>query len=183
MITTKEYVYLGVIGALSFVLAFVLGNAVNIATGIPLTGGIINGIIVGMMLTIGIKAVDKFGAGTILWTIFAILAIPTVTLGPPGVYKIAVGVIGGLTWDVIISIFKRSNLGYILGGAIGSIVIIWGVFFAATFLGLPSAEKLRDALIFLIPFNGFLGAISVYVGLVIFDKKLKHLSVIENLRE
>lgn len=183
MFTAKEYLYLGVMGAVSFVLAFVLGSAVNIATGIPLTGGIVNGIIVGVMLTVGIKGVDKFGAGTVLWTIFSILAIPTATLGPPGVYKPVVGVLAGLTWDSIISLFKRRKLGYILGGAIGSIVIIWGVFFAATLLGLPAAEKLRGALVFLAPFNGFLGAVSVYLGLVIFDKKIQHLSVIKNLKE
>jgi hypothetical protein len=183
MLTTKEYLFLGVMGAVSFVFAFILGSAVNIATGIPLTGGIINGIIVGVMLTIGIKGVDKFGAGTILWVVFSILAIPTVTLGPPGIYKVAVGLLGGLTWDVTISIFKRSKIGYILGGAVGSIVIIWGVFLAATLLGLPSAEKLRSALIFLIPFNGLLGAVSVYAGLIIYDKKLRHLSVFNNFKD
>ncbi|MCK4223712.1 MAG: hypothetical protein KAX39_00940 [candidate division Zixibacteria bacterium] len=81
MFNMKQYMYLGVMGALSFVLAFVLGNAVNAATGIPLTGGIVNGIIVGIMLTLGVKGVDKFGAATTLWLIFAILAIPTTTLG------------------------------------------------------------------------------------------------------
>jgi len=175
--------YLGVMGALSFVLAFVLGNAVNAATGIPLTGGIVNGIVVGIMLTLGVKGVNKFGAATILWLIFAILAIPTTTLGPPGAHKILVGLFAGIIWDLVIAAFRRKNIGYILGGGAGSAGIMIGVFVMAVALGLPAAEKLRKAMVFLLPFNTFLGLLCTYLGVIIFDKRVANLRFIKSLRE
>ena len=109
------------------------------------------------MITIVIKGVDRFGAATLLWFVFTIFAIPTLTFGPPGWYKVIVGIISGIVWDAVISIFKRSRFGYILSAGVGASVITYGVFIAAKLLGLPAAEKLAKVLYFLIP-TTFLGA-------------------------
>ena len=183
MFTLKQYMYLGVMGALSFVLAFVLGNAINAATGIPLTGGILNGIIVGIMLTLGVRGVDKFGAATVIWLVFAVFAIPTTTLGPPGPYKVLVGLSAGFVWDLIIAVFKRKKIGYVLGGGAGSAMIMLSVFLMAKLLGLPAEEKLSKAMIYLLPFNTFLGIVCTFLGVVIFDKKMSNMPFIKNLRE
>lgn len=182
MLTAKQYMFTGVMGALSFVLAFVLGSAIDIVTGIPLTGGIANGIIVGITLTIGAKGVNMFGGATVVALVATILAIPTPTLGPPGVYKVPIGFLAGLVWDICISVLRRRNIGYILGGASGSIVIIWGLFIALSVMGMPAAESLKRALIILLPFNAFLGGLGTYLGVLLFDRKLKHLTVIKNLQ-
>lgn len=183
MLTLRQYMYLGVMGALSFVLAFVLGNAVNVATGIPLSGGIVNGIIVGIMLTLGVKGVNKFGSATIIWVIFAILATPTMTLGPPGPHKIVVGLFAGIVWDIVIAAFNRKNIGYIIGGGAGSAVIVIGMFVMVVALGLPAEEELRKAIVFLLLFNTFLGLVCTYLGVMIFEKKVANLPFIKGLNE
>jgi len=182
-ISPKQALYIGAIGAISFVLAFVLGSAVNALTGIPLTGGILNGIIVGAIITIGIKGVDRFGAATLIWFVFTIFAIPTLTFGPPGWYKVILGIIVGFIWDLIISLFRRNKLGYILSAGVGASAITYGVFMAIKYLGLPAAEKLAKALYFLIPMNFAISCVGALVGLWLFRKHLSKMSFIQGLKE
>jgi hypothetical protein len=181
-ITIKQYMFLGAMGAISFVLAWVLGSAVNVATGTPLMGGILNGLIVGVVLTIALKVVEKFWAATILWLIFGILAIPTITLGPPGIYKIIVGLVVGFVWDIILWISKRSNAGYIIGGASMSITSMLGVLAFMILLGLPGLEKLQSIIAYLLVFYAILGAISVYIGILIYQRKIQYLASIANFK-
>lgn len=177
--------FLGAMGAICFVLAWGLGTVVNTATGIPLTGGILNGLVLGVVLTIALKVVDKFGSATILWLIFAILAIPTTTLGPPGIYKIPVGLVVGVVWDISILIFKRidkENVGYVVGGASMSITSMLGVLAFMVLLGLPGVEKLQSLILYLIIFYAILGAISVYLGILIYNKKIQYLDSIQHFK-
>lgn len=183
LLSYKQAFYIGVMGAISFVLAFVLGSAINALTGIPLTGGILNGIIVGAMITIGIKGVDKFGAATLIWFVFTIFAIPTITFGPPGWYKVIVGLISGIIWDILISLFKRSKFGYIFSAGVGAVAITYGVFIAVKILGLPAAEKLAKALYLLLPLNFIISSIGAMVGLWLFGKYISKMSFLQNLKD
>jgi len=163
----------------AFSLAIILGRAVVKATGIPLTGGIINGIIVGIILTLGVKYVDKFGSATILWLLFASLSIPTDTLGPSGIYKLLVGFLAGISWDIFISVFRRKNIGYIVGGGFGSAIIVVSVFLAGVILNLPNTENLIESIVPLLIFNSALGSLSVYFGVLIHDKYLANFKFIK----
>lgn len=181
-ITTKEYALLGVMAAVAFVLAFVLGSAITIATGTPLSAGILNGIIVGVIMTLGVKIVDKFGAAIVIWIVFSIIATPTITFGPPGIQKIAVGLFIAIGWEICISLFKRNNIGYILGGASMGITSILGTFASMVMLGLPGADKMQSALLFLMLLYVPFGAVSAYLGITMYDKKLKNLAVVKMLK-
>jgi len=184
-ITARQYMFLGAMAAICFVLAWVLGTAVNAATGIPLTGGILNGLILGVVLTIALKVVDKFWAATILWLIFGILAIPSTTLGPPGIYKIPVALIVGFVWDISILFFKRmdkENLGYVIGGASMSITSMLGVLGFMILLGLPGVEKLQSLILYLLIFYAILGAISVYLGIILYQRKIQYLDSIQHFK-
>ena len=71
MLNTKELMVCGVFGALSLVLSFVAGGAIIMATGIPGTGGIVNLLVIGFLVIICAKIVDKFGAITLTMIIFS----------------------------------------------------------------------------------------------------------------
>ncbi len=58
-----------------------------------------------------------------------------------------------------------------------------GVFVMAVLLGLPAEEKLRKAMIYLLPFNTLLGLICTFLGVIIFDKRVANLRFIKSLRE
>lgn len=152
----------GIFGAIAFVLAFGLGSVINAATGIPLTGGITNGVIVGAVVTLAlIRAEKQFGAATLLWTVFTLLAVGTATFGPPGWYKIIVGLLSGLIWDICLWILANRKWKYEIAAGFGAVAITVLVFAGVSIIGLPAAETLRKALVFLIPMNfviSFLGA-------------------------
>jgi len=179
--TAREYMFLGVMGAVSFVCAFALGTGLNAATGIPMVGGLVNGIVVGVLLTVGAKGVPKFGAPTLLWTLLSVFAIPTLTVGPPGLQKVVVGVATGFIWDLVVLAFRWRTAGYVLGAGIGSVAATLGVFAASLLLGLPAAEKLAKALVLVLPLNFVIGAISGYLGVLLFDRRVSRLKVMKDL--
>lgn len=181
-LTTKDYMFLGIIGALCFVLAFSLGTIINSATGIPMTGGIINGLVVGIVIIIGLKIFDKFGSATVLWIVFSVFASATTTMGPPGIYKIPLGIIVGLVLDIIISISNKKDIGYILGGASMSVTNMFGVYVAMYYLSMPGLDMFKKYLVYLVFFYSILGAFSAWLGLLLYKSKIQNLEVINQMK-
>jgi len=180
---TRQYIFLGAIGAICFVISFGLGSSVVALTGIPLMGGLVHGIITGIVLTAGLKSVPKFGAAVVIWIVFSVLAIPTITLGTPGVYKVVVGIVVGLIWDIVIILFRRRDIGYILGSIIGGNSMILGTFLAAVILGLPAVEKLRSTISFLLITGIVIQFLTGWLGVLLYRKKLSGLSLFKRLAE
>ena len=182
--TSKQSMFLGVISLIAFILAWTLGVLINTITGIPLTGGILNGVIVGAMITIGIKGVDKFGSATIIWIVFATLAIPTTTFGFPGWYKPIIGILSGVIWDLFaFVIFKRMNnfFKYIIPAGIGAAAITFGVFIAMGLFNIPGYDKLKSALTFLIPLYFIISCLGGWLGIFLYDKYLSSIPFIKSL--
>ena len=163
-------------------MAFILGSAILMATGIPASGGLANMFAAIFIAVIGFKIVDKFGAATVFFTVMGVLAIPTPIMGPPGVHKVGVMFLMGLIFDIVLFIFKRKNVGYLIGAAITGVDGAIFIYMLLVLLGLPGAGLLRPMLI---PFSiiyAILGLVGAYTGLLIYDKKLKHLSVVQSLK-
>ena len=184
-ITTKHAMFLGAIAVIAFILAFGLGVAVNTLTGIPLTGGIINGIIVGSVITIGVKGANRFGSATIIWVVFAILAIPTTTFGFPGWYKPIVGFFSGLIWDILVFfIFNKSRnfLKYIVPAGFGAVAITIGVFMFMGWFGIPGYDRLKEFLPYLAPIYFLISAVGAWLGLILYKKYLSSNRYIQGLQ-
>jgi hypothetical protein len=179
--TTRELVYLGALGAATLVLAAALGTGLTAATGIPMIGGIFNAVITASVLTIGAKGVERFGAGIILWFVLSMLAIPTLTMGPPGVHKIIIGLFGGLVWDLTFLLVGRRLAGYLVAGGVMMLSIMLGVLGASIWLGLPGKERLLGAIAMLIPFNFILGLIGTYLGFKLFDAKVSEVGYVQRM--
>ncbi len=179
----KHFIISGIVAALTFALAFALGAGIIFATGIPATGGILNIFAAVVVVMIGMKIVPKFGFATLTMAIMFTIAIPTVIGGPPGVYKVVDGILIGLTLDIITAIGKRSKLSHIIAGSIGAMVSILSLYFALVILNLPGVTKLAPLLKFLVPLQGITGALGSWVGLSIFEKRLKNISAIQRLMD
>lgn len=174
---------MGVFGALLFVVVFILGSAILLATGIPLTGGLANMIFAIFIVTVGAKIIDKFGANIIMLTIAGILAIPTLTWGPPGLQKVPMLFVMGLAIDLAVMLFRRENKGYILGGIICGFIAPGLTYITLILVGLPGADRLQPILIPLSLAYGVLAFVGGYLGVTAYDRKLSHLSVIKKLKE
>lgn len=139
--TLRELALMGVFGALLFFSTFVLGSAILMATGIPASGAIVTITTAFFILIIGAKIVDKFGAATVIVTLAAIFAIPTLTFGPPGLQKVPNFLVVGLVIDIVISLFQRVDRGYIIAGAITGLIMPTTMYVTMVLVGLPACSK------------------------------------------
>lgn len=181
------------VGACAFVIAFSLGSIITATTGIPLAGGLINGVLVSMVLTIGMVASSHKWTATMMWVTFSIFAIPTTTLGPPGIYKPLIALGAGVCWDVCYyRIFNERKLGLYLGAIIGGAVItllmilvleqllaISAVVVANVDAAKESLEKLYSYLNFLIPINVVVTIAGVWLGDRVYNRRLKNIIRVE----
>jgi len=181
MFRTNELIYLGLIGAITIALGVVLGTALN-ATGIPMLGGLANAVVTAAVLTIGVKGVQKFGSGTILWVVVSTLAIPTLSMGPPGAHKLLVGVVAGLLWDVCLVVTRRTKWGYLVSGAVMMLAVMLGVFGVALYFDFPAAETLKSAIAYVLPINFVLGMLGTWLGLTVYEKRISRVRFVQSLQ-
>ncbi len=177
-----------IVGLCAFIVAFVLGTAATFTTGIPLVGGLFNGVLTSMILTIGMLGTrNKYKwSGTVMWFVFSTAAIFTTTLGPPGVYKLLIGVAAGLTWDLLYRVFKYRRVGLYLGAIAGGLIITGLLILIlqlmikgfATYLSAGSGnihvslDRLISYIYFLIPMNIVVTICGVFLGEKVFEKRL-----------
>ncbi|MDP3114071.1 MAG: hypothetical protein Q8M98_04760 [Candidatus Cloacimonadaceae bacterium] len=85
----------GVLFGINFTLQLLVGM-------FRLTGasGFLTGLTVPFFLAIASRMNRQWGTATIIWTLYSFLAIPTELMGVPGPYKLLVGFMGGLAYDV-----------------------------------------------------------------------------------
>ena len=179
---TKELVAMALFGAIIFAIAFVLGTAILAVTGIPATGGLANVLVGVLLLVIGVKTINKFGVGTIIMTIEGALSVPTLINGTPGVHKIFLMLLMGLIFDIIVVMFKRTKKGFILGATLGTLVLPWAMYYAMVLMGLPGPEKLQPILIPISLAYAVLGAVGAWMGLILYEKKLKDKAFVKQLQ-
>lgn len=177
----NDFVFAGIVGALIFAVAFLLGAGIILASGIPATGGIVNILVAVLLMTIAKHIKPKFGFATLSLTIMFAIAIPTIIGGTPGAYKIIVGFLIGLTFDLVVYLLKNSSKSYLLAGALGSMVSIISIFFAMQILELPGVDKLKPLLKFLIPLQAVNGLLGAFIGNKIFNNRLKDLPAVKRM--
>jgi hypothetical protein len=136
---------------------------------------------------------DKYKwSGTVMWLVFSAAAIITTTLGPPGFYKIFIGLAAGLTWDLFYRALKQSRIGLYLGALASGIVITVLLIFIlqlmikgmASYLSISgndyqgSLDRLLSYINVLIPINVIITIVGVGVGEKIFETRLKDVLVV-----
>lgn len=173
-------------GVAAFIVAFSLGSVLTMTTGIPLAGGLLNGVLTAMILTIGLVSTHFFGSATLMWVVFAALASLTTTLGPPGIYKIVIGAIAGIIWDLVYFSSKRKSWGLYIGAILGSASIMLTLVGALMMgFGEDAAEALaryQDAFYFILAINLVVTLIGVYLGDFVYRKRLSELPAFKNLQ-
>lgn len=174
-------------GVASFIIAFSLGSILTATTNIPLIGGLLNGVLTAMVLTIGLLATRFTGTATLMWLVFAACATITTTLGPPGIYKIAIGFTAGVIWDAIYALFRKRTIGLFLGAILGSASIMFALVVALS-LGFgrnpdEALSRYQDAFAFILIINLLVTLAGVYLGYSVFRNRLSKLQAFKNLRQ
>lgn len=187
IMTTRSISTSVLFGIIAFLTAFSLGSILTITTGIPLVGGLFNGVLTGMVLTIGMISRRYVLSGTTMWLAFALCATMTTTLGPPGIYKIAIGGVAGILWDIVFSLLykKKKVLGLYLGGLLGSASIM---FTMIAFLRLGLGENAMEALqkyeskfYMILTLNLIITAVGIFLGHTLYQYRLSKLTTFKNI--
>lgn len=99
LLTVRGAILAGSIGGLVYGLNFGTQALVGI---FQMTGatGFISGLTVPFFLALASRINKQWGTATIIWTLYSAMAIPTVLMGTPGPYKLVVGLLGGLAYDL-----------------------------------------------------------------------------------
>ena len=144
----KRIVALVTFGATTWVAALVFGQTIVLLTGIPASSALLNGFIVPFFLVLGSCALRTKWSITISFTVYGILSIPVLLLGPPGVHKVFVALLAGTLTDVLINMLDRfKKIVYPI--AFG----VWGAMLAVLarvlyeILPLPGKEKFLAAFV------------------------------------
>jgi hypothetical protein len=160
----KELTFIGLMSILMFLLCFLLGNTLGLITGISVAPGFINMFIQGIILVICVLTIKKFWTATILFMIYGILAIPTTMVsGLPGLYKILIGFIVGIIFDICAYIFKYKIKGLYIGILVIAPIETILIIFLYLKLNIPG----RDILIKYWPIIVLLLIIITWLGILV----------------
>ncbi|MBI2142553.1 hypothetical protein HYU15_03645 [Candidatus Woesearchaeota archaeon] len=178
--TIKELAICGGFGAIAAFAGLALNLPGIMITGVPLTGIIPVAAVFFALLSLIVR---KFGAVTIAAGVYSLIAIPTVLFGPPGVYKLFLGIILGLLFDSLLMAFRYSRTGYYVAAAVSYATVVPATYLALLFLGFPAAERLARFVPYLMIWYVIAVIATVWLTMLIYEKKLKNLKVVKQLQE
>ena len=180
--TTKELVFIALMGALMFTIAFSLGAGLIAATGTPLVGGLIVNLFVAFILVLTGLTVRKFGTFTLILLIHTVLSTPTINFGPPGVYKIIIGVSLGLLVDIILLASKYKKWAYYFSAVFAFILVGPYLLWFLILLGLPGVETLSKVIYIIVAVYAVEALIGTWLAIKVYDKKLKDTRIFRQIR-
>jgi len=177
----KLWILSGAFGGLLFAINLSLGAGLTYATGNPGFSGLITGLTTSFVLFMLISTTKKFGAITIAFTLYCLLATPTVLMGPPGPYKILVGLVCGLTFDLILYFLKYRFYSFLIGFLGYVLIMLIGTYTAYSYLKLPQLDKFKNLMFILAIIFTIEGWIAAWLGKIIFEKRIKKLSIVKKI--
>src|SRR3989344_7450991 len=179
---TKELVFLAFMAAFLIALNLVIGTAA--ATFSLEAGEFIGGITNAIVLTFVALTLNRFGAISIFYLIYSLLALPfPLGGGPPGfMLKIPLLVIPIIFFDLILYLTKFKKLGFVVGWPISIFALAIVHLLIFYLLEMPEFDKLLKALPILIIGLIVLGYLGIWIGFKIYNK-LKDKRIIQQISQ
>lgn len=172
--TTKELVFLAILTATLFVFDVTIVMGIKLATGgIEGAGLVVDTILLLAAATIAGRVVPKFGTFTIVATLYTILLIPLPLVGPPGVYKVGLGLALGIMADVLLWLFRYCKIGYYVSLPAANILSLPLLLWMLIVLGLPGVDEMRSLILVFAAIVAIESLFGVWAGMWIYEKKLR----------
>jgi len=178
----KKLIAASFFAAAIFGLAFILGNAITTAFG-PGMSGFVSTIFTTLLIIISAKITLSRGIFTFTVTLFTILAIPTNLFGPAGVQKIIIGLITGLSYDIVWELLKRKKHSLKIAAFVATAISLVLVYFLMKYLNHPKINSLASIIFWAPLVYGALGTIGAIIGESIYEKYLKNSSYVKFIQE
>jgi hypothetical protein len=188
-IRQHDIVAIGVFAVLSFAIDSTIGlilQPILVAKFGPLTGGIVSAIPNAIVIFLGVFLIPRIGAPTLYATIFLSFTVFTTSFGPPGFHKIFIGIMLGLTIDIIVFIFRGKLYSYFIAIPIAFGLSVYYTYLSWVMFSVGSAvdikKELEPNLIHLIIIYAILGLIGTFISYNIYKIRLSGYEVINKLR-
>lgn len=107
----RAIIFATVYSAMLFAVNFFSGQLLSLVFLIPGLSGLITGFTVPLILIIGHYTIRRYGTITLIWTIYSTAAIPFLLMGPPGPYKILIGLTTGAVFEIFVYILSKHKFG------------------------------------------------------------------------
>ncbi len=169
---TRDFLFTGLLAAVVFAVAFLLGTGIIAATGIPATGGLGNIFAAVFLLVLGFQICPRRFYGTLTLGIMFAIAIPTTIGGPIGPLKVVNGAVIGLVFDLAVILGRQRQAAQVLGAGMASVVSLWGVYLGLVILALPGVENLKPLLLPLSLAQFLMGVFAAFLAIRLFKDRL-----------
>ncbi len=176
-LSVKGAIVAGAAGGLLFGINYGLQALVAI---FQITGatGFISGLTVPFILALASQHNRQWGTATIAWTLYSLLAIPTVLMGLPGPLKVPVGFLGGLAYDLGYCGLRCKKIGLYVA-MILYVIIMDIAFYLIYVLGLmkdlAGGSAIYILFIVTIVFS-VEGLLSTWLASIFYEKRLRRLT-------
>lgn len=169
-------------GALMFFFNFIASTTMVTLTGIPGTGGVAVGVLLGYLIAILVMLVPRTGVITVAFLVFGILSVPTIVMGPPGLYKLGLLPMA-IIMDACLALIKQRKAALYIGMSIGLVSGMIAFYYLLLAMGFPAAERFGK---YILPITAVLVAevlLGIWLGILTYEKRLKKLKVVRQMQE
>jgi hypothetical protein len=181
-ISRKDSVFIAIVAGLSFILENSLGLILfPLASSVPLIGGTLSAIPDAMIIFLGAYLVPRRGAVLLFATLLLTLSIITPSFGPPGFYKVLIGIALGGVFELVL-LFNRSTALYIVATGIAFSLSVPVVFLVWTFMGFPAVALLKAKLPWLMAIYFVEGILGALIGNFIYRTRLSKMVAVQRMR-
>lgn len=181
-ISRKDSIFIAIVAGLSFILENSVGLVLlPLASSIPLVGGTLSAIPDAAIIFLGAYLVPRRGSVLLFAAILFTLSIVTPSFGPPGFYKIFIGLALGGIFELLL-LFNRGTAFYIFSTALAFAASVPMTYLAWTLFGLPGVATLRPKLPFLMGIYFVEGTIGALLGNFLYKTRLSRMAAVQKMR-
>lgn len=181
-IDRRDSVFIAIVAGLSFILENSLGLVLfPLASSVPLIGGTLSAIPDAAIIFLGAYLVPRRGAVLLFATLLLTLSIVTPSFGPPGFYKVFIGIVLGGIFELVL-LFNRSTAMYVVATGLAFSLSVPVVFLTWTYMGLPQVALLKTKLPLLMAVYFVEGLVGAVVGNFIYKTRLSKMIAVQRMR-
>jgi hypothetical protein len=181
-VNTRDLLFVAMLATLSFVIENSLGLIlIPLVSGVPLIGGTLSALPDAMIVFLGAYLVPRRGAILLFATLLLTLSTVTPSFGPPGIYKIVIGLGLGIIFEMLLLVSRKTPM-YIFATAVVFAASVPVTYVAWTMFKLPGVEYLRPRIPFLVGVYFVEGGLGSWLGWLLYEKRLSRLRAIQRIR-
>lgn len=182
-ISRKDAIFIAIVAGLSFVLENSLGLVLfPLTSSIPLIGGTLSAIPDATIMFLGAYLVPRRGSILLFASILLTLSTVTPSYGPPGFYKIFIGIALGVIFEVLL-LFNRSAPFYIFSTGLAFSASVPMTYLAWSVFRLPGVALLRPKLPYLMAIYFIEGILGALLGSFLYNSRLSKMAAVQKMRD